>query len=138
MLLDGEWNKVEALPRTQSGELGRRLHFCLFIVARILSTSAMYLSVSFWNCGIRKSAMLVRHLTQHQRGQRNTHLFHFYRVFLDLSLLDARLVVFTELDAGTLCFTLSDRLQIIPSFYGRPGGGSETLKTVGSDVILTD
>ena len=48
-----------------------KLHFCFFIVARILSTSAMCLSVNFWNCGIHKSAILVRRLTQRQRGQRN-------------------------------------------------------------------
>ena len=40
----------------------------------------------------------------------NTYLFHFYRVFPKLSLLDARLVVFPKLDASVFGFALGDRL----------------------------
>ena len=40
----------------------------------------------------------------------NTHFFHFYRVLPKLALLNARLVLFPELDASVFGFALSDRL----------------------------
>ena len=40
------------------------LHLCFFIVARILSTSAMYLSASFWNyCALGSAAVILELLS---------------------------------------------------------------------------
>ena len=90
-------------------------HFCFFIAPSILSTSVIYLSANFWNYRTRTTEAIQRishpHKTPNQRSTRaQTYLLLFYRVFPKLALLHARLVVFTELDAGTLGFALSDRL----------------------------
>ena len=52
------------------------LYFCFFIVPRILSTSAMYLSVSFWNYEVRgtvfESVTLTQCLTRDQKRTSST------------------------------------------------------------------
>ena len=60
----------------------------------------------FLELGTRESVIL----TQRSTSAKNTYFFQLCRVFPELSFLHACLVVFTELDASALGFSLSDRL----------------------------